>query len=89
MGDYIYLYKKIKTMKTFQFKGVRVYTEFITVELECETLEEAQGIIDSGLYEDNIVSSSGSEDVELEYVGIENYMDLDDPRLLDIMFGKK
>jgi hypothetical protein len=76
-------------MKIFQFKGVRVYTEFITVELECETLEEAQGIIDSGLYEDNIVSSSGFEDVELEYVGIENYMDLDDPRLLDTMFGKK
>lgn len=69
-------------MKTYQFKGVRTCTEFLTVELECESLEEAQSIIDSGDFEDKIVSSSISKDTDLEYVGIENYMSLDDPRFL-------
>ena len=69
-------------MKTYQFKGVRVYTESITVELECESLEGAQSIIDSGDFEDKIVSSSISKDIDLEYVGVENYMSLDDPRYL-------
>ena len=69
-------------MKTYQFKGVRVYTESIVVELECESLEDAQSIIDSGKFEHGIVSCSGHEDIDLEYVGIENYMSLDDPRFL-------
>lgn len=77
-------------MNTYQFKGVRIYTEFITVELECETLEEAQKIIDDGKFDDdNVISSSGFEDVDLQYIGIPNYMDLDDPRLIDEMFKKK
>ena len=42
-------------MNTYQFNGVRVYTEFITVELECESLEEAQSIIDGGKFEHGIV----------------------------------
>ena len=69
-------------MKTYQFNGVRVYTEFITVELECESLEEAQSIIDGGKFEHGIVKCSGHEDIDLEYVGFENYMSLDDPRFL-------
>jgi hypothetical protein len=69
-------------MKTYQFNGVRVYTEFITVELECESLEEAQSIIDGGKFEHGIVKRSGHEDIDLQYVGIENYMSLDDPRFL-------
>ena len=62
-------------MNTYQFKGKRVYTENIIVELECETLEEAQKIIDDGKYEDNIISSAGSEDVDLSYIGFETYID--------------
>ena len=74
-------------MNTYQFKGTRINTEYITVEIECETLEEAQKIIDSGSYdEDCVISSSGIEEVDLEYIGIPNYMDLDDPRLIDLLF---
>ena len=69
-------------MNTYQFNGVRVYTEFITVELECESLEEAQSIIDGGKFEHGIVKRSGHEDIDLQYFGIENYMSLDDPRFL-------
>ena len=61
---------------------VRSYTEFLTVELECESLEEAQSIIDSGDFEDKIVLSSISKATDLEYVGIENYKSLDDPRFI-------
>jgi len=74
-------------MKTYQFNGVRVYTEFLTVELECESLEEAQSIIDGGDFEHGIVRRSSHEDIDLEYVGIENYMSLDDPRLIDEIMG--
>jgi hypothetical protein len=70
-------------MNTYQFKGTRVYTEYITVELECETLEDAQKIMDSGDFDDHIISSSGNEEVEMEYIGIPNVMELDDPRLID------
>lgn len=83
-------------MKTYQFKGVRVYTESIVVELECDSLEEAQSIIDSGNFEDKIISSSISKDIDLEYVGIENYISMDDPRylfdtedMIDAMFSKE
>lgn len=83
-------------MKTYQFKGVRVYTESITVELECESLEEAQSIIDGGEFEHGIVSCLGHEDIDLEYVGIENCISMDDPRFLfdtedmiDAMFSKE
>ena len=69
-------------MNTYQFNGVRVYTEFITVELECESLVEAQSIIDGGKFEHGIVKRSGHEDIDLQYVGFENYMSLDDPRFL-------
>jgi hypothetical protein len=72
---YLYLYKKKTIMNTYQFKGKRVYTENFIVELECETLEEAQKIIDDGKYEDNIISSAGSEDVDLSYIGFETYID--------------
>ena len=74
--------KKKKNMKTYQFKGVRSYTEFLTVELECESLAEAQSIIDSGNFEDKIVLSSSSKAIDLEYVGIENYISMNDPRYL-------
>jgi hypothetical protein len=73
---------KKKTTKMYQFNGVRTCTEFLTVELECESLEEAQSIIDSGDFEDKIVSSSISKVTDLEYVGIENYVSMDDPRFL-------
>jgi len=83
-------------MKTYQFKGVRVYTESITVELECDSLEEAQSIIDGGKFEHGIVSCLGHEDIDLEYVGIENCISMDDPRFLfdtedmiDAMFSKE
>ena len=73
---------KKKTTKMDQFNGVRTCTEFLTVELECESLEEAQSIIDSGDFEDKLVSSSISKNTDLEYVGIENYISMDDPRFL-------
>ena len=73
---------KKKTTKMYQFNGVRSYTEFLTVELECESLEEAQSIIDSGDFEDKIVLSSISKATDLEYVGIENYVSRNDPRFL-------
>ena len=73
---------KKKTTKMYQFNGVRTCTEFLTVELECESLEEAQSIIDSGDFEDKIVLSSISKATDLEYVGIENYKSLDDPRFI-------
>ena len=73
---------KKKTTKMYQFNGVRTCTEFLTVELECESLEEAQSIIDSGDFEDKIVLSSISKATDLEYIGVENYVSMDDPRFL-------
>ena len=55
---------KKKTTKMYQFNGVRTCTEFLTVELECESLEEAQSIIDSGDFEDKLVSSSISKNTD-------------------------
>jgi hypothetical protein len=45
-------------------------------------LEEAQSIIDSGDFEDKIVLSSISNATDLEYIGVENYVSMDDPRFL-------
>lgn len=75
-------------MNTYQFKGTRVYTEYITVELECDSLEDAQKIIDGGEFDDNIISSSGVEETNLEYIGFPNVMELDDPRLMDELWKK-
>ena len=79
-------------MNTYLFKGTIDYTEYVSVEIECETLEEAQKRIDDKKFDDdNIISRSKSkyEHINLTYTGIENGFELDDPRLIDFMFKKK
>ena len=56
-------------MNTYLFAGTIVYTEYVTVEIECETLEEAQKRIDD---EDYDTSGSGFEDRNLVYVRMLN-----------------
>ncbi len=57
-------------MNTYLFNGTIVYTEYVTVEIECETLEEAQKRIDDENYD--ISSGSGFEDRNLVYVRMLN-----------------
>jgi len=49
-------------MKTFRFEGKREYVEYFTIDVEAETLEEAQELIDGGDYEEN-------DDHSQEFVG--------------------
>lgn len=39
-------------MKTFRFEGKREYVESFIIDVEAETLEEAQELIDGGYYEE-------------------------------------
>lgn len=58
-------------MKTFRFKGERQYVEYFTVDVEAETLEEAQEIIDSGEYEEsdhNHDFIDGSDEIEFDEI---------------------
>jgi len=49
-------------MKTFRFEGKREYIEYYTIDVEAESLEEAQEMIDNGEYEDN-------DDHDQQFVG--------------------
>jgi hypothetical protein len=40
-------------MKTFRFQGKREYVEYYTIDVQAESLEEAQQMIDYGEYEEN------------------------------------
>jgi hypothetical protein len=39
-------------MKTYRFKGERQYIEYFDIEVEANSLEEAQELIDNGEYEE-------------------------------------
>lgn len=56
-------------MKKFRFKGERQYIEYFTIDVEAETLEEAQKIVDEGEYEEydhNHDFIGGSDEIEFE-----------------------
>ena len=58
-------------MKTFRFKGERQYVEYFTIDVEAETLEEAQEIIDEGEYEEsdhNHDFIGGSDEIEFDEI---------------------
>ena len=66
-------------MKTFRFRGFRSIDEDFMIDVEAETLEEAQAMIDDGDYEEyghtqNYVDGSD----EIEYDGDEDEEDDDD-----------
>ena len=39
-------------MKTYRFKGERTYIETFTIDVEAESLEDAQEMVDGGDYEE-------------------------------------
>lgn len=56
-------------MKTFRFQGKREYVEYFTIDVEAETLEEAQQMIDDGDYEESDHNQdfiSDTDEIEFE-----------------------
>jgi hypothetical protein len=58
-------------MKIFRFKGERQYIEYFAVDVEAETLEEAQEIIDEGEYEESNHNHDflyGTDEIEFDQI---------------------
>jgi hypothetical protein len=56
-------------MKTYRFKGERTYIETFTIDVEAESLEDAQEMVDGGDYEEydhNQDFVGGSDSIEFE-----------------------
>lgn len=56
-------------MKTFRFKGIRQIEEDFIIEVDAETLEEAQSMIDEGDFDEFGHQQSyvdGSEEIEFD-----------------------
>lgn len=58
-------------MKKYRFNGERQYIEYFTIEVEAESLEEAQEMVDDGDYEEfdhNQDFVGGSDIIEFDSV---------------------
>jgi hypothetical protein len=68
-------------MKTFRFNGVRTIDEFFTVEVQAESLEEAEKLIDEGDFDEfghRQDYVDGSEEIEFDEEVVDEESDEDD-----------
>jgi hypothetical protein len=58
-------------MKTFRFKGSRIIEETFLIDVEAETMEEAQSLVDNGDYEEfdhNHDSYGDGDEIEFDQI---------------------